>query len=317
MRKGIIIHPDELNIKQIDRAADVGLDVIGIHPTGGKSAADSLAALVALTEGESFRALVDYAYERGLEVEYEFHAASYLLDRSLFSEHPEYFRADENGTRTPDVNFCPSCPEALEKVVKNAAELAKKLYRGGHDFYFWLDDVNGKKCNCEKCRELSASDQQLIFSNALVRELKKHFPDARVPYLAYLSSLELPERVKPESGVFLEYAPMEKYVKMRPERIEVEARALEPLLDFFGRDGAKALDYWLDNSLFSNWIKPPKPFTLDREMLAHDLKYYAEHGVRNITTFACFLGEDYEALYGEPDIAGYAEAFADAEPGEL
>lgn len=309
MKKGIIIHPDELNIKQIDRAADLGIDVLGIHPVGGNDAERSLRELTALCEIESFRGLIDRAKGRGLTVEYEFHAASYLLDRSLFGSHPEYFRMDENGERTPDVNLCVSSEAALDIAAKKALELAGKLYGTTHDFYFWLDDVHGKKCNCEKCRELSASDQQLIFSNRLVRELKKQYPDARVPYIAYLSSLELPTRVKPEKGIFLEYAPMEKYVKKRPDRIEVEAKALLPLLEFFGREDAKALDYWLDNSLFSGWKKPPVRFELDREALMRDLKYYAQHGVKNITTFACYLGEDYEELYGEPDIAGYAEAF--------
>jgi hypothetical protein len=102
---------------------------------------------------------------------------------------------------------------------------------------------------------------------------------------------------------------MEKYVKKYPDRIKVEAESLLPLLDFFGRDSAKALDYWLDNSLFSGWKKPPAEFTLDREALAHDLAYYSENGVRNITVFACYLGDDYEALYGEPDIESYAKAF--------
>ena len=310
MRKGIIVHPDEFCEKQIDRAAALGIDVIGIHPVGGKEAADSLRELVALCQNADFRALVDRAYEKGLAVEYEFHAASYLLDRSLFDSHPEYFRADENGERTPDVNFCVSNADALEIVAKNAADLASKLYRGGTDFYFWLDDVHSKKkCNCERCRELSPSDQQLIFSNCIARELRRHYPNARVPYLAYLSSLEIPKNVEPEDGIFLEYAPMEKYVKKRPDRIEVEAKALLPLLDFFGREGAKALDYWLDNSLFSGWKKPPKKFELDRDALMHDLDYYRANGVENITTFACFLGEDYEALYGEPDLAGYASAF--------
>ena len=309
MKKGIIIHPDELNKKQIDRAADLGIDVLGIHPVGGKEAADSLADLVRLCESDGFRALIDRAIERGLEIEYEFHAASYLLDRSLFESHPEYFRMDENGERTADVNFCISNEAALDIAAKNAVELAKKLYKNGETFYFWLDDVHGKKCNCEKCRELSASDQQLLYSNRLARELKKHFPNARVPYIAYLSSLEIPRNVEPEKGIFLEYAPMEKYVKKRPDRIEVEAKALLPLLEFFGREDAKALDYWLDNSLFSGWKKPPKKFELDREVLERDLEYYRANGVNNVTTLACFLGEDYEALYGEPDFEGYAEAF--------
>ena len=151
MKKGIIIHPDELCEKQIDRAAALGIDVLGIHPVGGKEAAESLAALVSLLEDENFRRLIDRAKAAGMTVEYEFHAASYLLDRSLFDTHPEYFRENENGERTPDVNFCPSSKEALDIAAKNAVKLASRLYGSDENFYFWLDDVHGKKCNCEKC----------------------------------------------------------------------------------------------------------------------------------------------------------------------
>lgn len=310
MKKGIIVHPDEFGKKHIDRAATLGIDVIGIHPIGGKDAAESLSALVELCKTDEFRALVDYAFEKGIEIEYEAHAASYLVDRSLFEAHPEYFREDENGERTPDVNFCVSNEEALEIAAKNAVELAKSLYRTPHDFYFWLDDVNGKKCNCEKCRKLTFSDQQLIFSNRLVKELKKHFDDTRVPYIAYLSTLEPPVAVQPEDGVFLEYAPMEKYVKKRPDRIEAEKKAFDPIVKFFGAKNTKVLEYWLDNSLFSGWKKPPKPLgSIDPESIAADIAYYASRGIENITTFACYLGDDYEALYGEPDIAAYSKAF--------
>ena len=52
MRKGIIVHPDEFGKKQIDRAAELGIDLIGIHPIGGKDAADSLGALVELCKNE-------------------------------------------------------------------------------------------------------------------------------------------------------------------------------------------------------------------------------------------------------------------------
>ena len=310
MRKGIIVHPDEFGKKQIDRAAELGIDVIGIHPIGGKDAADSLGALVELCKTENFQKLVDYALELGITVEYEAHTASYLLDRSLFESHPEYFREKENGERTPDANFCVSNNEALDIAAKNAVKLAKSLYRTPHDFYFWLDDVNGKKCNCEKCREHSSSDQQLIFSNRIANELKKHFPDARVPYIAYRSTLEPPTSVRPESGVFLEYAPMEKYVKTFPDRIEAEKKAFDSIVKFFGADNTKILEYWLDNSLFSGWKKPPKQLpTMDPESIASDIAYYASRGIEDITTFACYLGDDYEALFGEPDIEAYVKAF--------
>jgi hypothetical protein len=145
----------------------------------------------------------------------------------------------------------------------------------------------------------------MIYLKAIAEALKKPFPDARVPYLAYFNTVELPEKYEADSRIFLEYAPFEKYVKKHPEMIGREAEMLDPLLDFFGRDGAKVLEYWLDNSLFSGWKKPPKPLDVDRDTVAREVAYYKAHGVKNIATFACFLGDDYESLHGEPDIAAF------------
>ena len=86
--------------------------------------------------------------------------------------------------------------------------------------------------------------------------------------------------------------------------INVRAMAKE-LLAFFGKKDAKALDYWLDNSLYSKWEKPPRKLYARADVVAEDLAFYEELGFERITTFACFLGEDYEALYGAPDLGGY------------
>ncbi len=51
-------------------------------------------------KAEKYRALIDYAKERGLSVEYEFHAAGYFLPRELFAVHPEYFRLNAKSERS-------------------------------------------------------------------------------------------------------------------------------------------------------------------------------------------------------------------------
>ena len=89
----------------------------------------------------------------------------------------------------------------------------------------------------------------------------------------------------------------------------MQSKFIVPLLDFFGADDAKALDYWYDNSLFSRWKKPPQPFSVDRDVLFSDFEYYRSLGFSDIGCFACFLGEDYEALYGDVDISDFSAAF--------
>ena len=84
---------------------------------------------------------------------------------------------------------------------------------------------------------------------------------------------------------------------------------LGQLLAYFGKENAQVLDYWLDNSLFSGWQKPPKEFHLRKNVLRRDLRFYRDLGFRHIMTFACYLGQDYRQLHGDtPDILDYGKA---------
>jgi hypothetical protein len=308
MIKNILIHPEELNKKWIDRMADGGIKILGIHPHGGGKAVESLTNLLERLETKEYRELIDYAVSRGLEIEYEMHAARFLLPEALFDSHPEYFRMMANGERTKNLNFCVSNSEALDLVAKNAAELAKKLYKSRPVFYFWLDDARNAFCKCERCKKLTPSHQQLVASNAMLAEIRKEIPDAKFAYLAYQDTLEVPENVKPDEGIFLEYAPIEKYKNEAPERIVIERNMLLKQAEFFSWKDSKVLEYWLDNSLFSGWKKPPKEFIADDTAITKEVKEYADLGFDIISTFGCFLGEDYEELYGEADISAFTKA---------
>ena len=312
MKNGMIIHPGELSKKWIDRLADAGVGTLGIHPEGGSGAPKSLERLLGLLKTPEYRVLIDYARSRGLRIEYEIHAAGYLMDKSLFAEHPEYFRMNSAGERTSDWNFCVSNPDALALFARRAAELALALYGSGKDFYFWMDDGRGIHCNCPKCRALSPSDQQYIALRAAIGEIRRHIPDARMAYLAYIDTIEPPTAVENDGAIFLEYAPFEKYTARgedREERISREKAMIAPLLDCFGRENAKVLEYWYDNSLFSRWKKPPARFVLDEKAMLCDVREYREMGFARASTFACFLGDDYEELYGEADIRPFARVF--------
>ena len=87
---------------------------------------------------------------------------------------------------------------------------------------------------------------------------------------------------------------------------------LPRLLEFFGREGAKVLEYWYDNSLYSKWKKPPEKFVLNKDAMQSDIAEYISLGFSEITSFACFLGDDYEALWGEVDISDYTASFPSA-----
>ena len=101
----------------------------------------------------------------------------------------------------------------------------------------------------------------------------------------------------------MEYAPIErKFDRPVWEMPEEEIEKLKALLDFFGRKDSKVLEYWFDNSLFSKWKKPPIRYTPNNDLIREDIRYYRDLGFENITSFACFLGQDYEDLFGEPDV---------------
>lgn len=314
MKHSMIVHPDEVSKDRIDKLVQAGITTLGIHPIGGADATDALDALLQKMKTAEFRRLIDYAEERGVSVEYELHAAGYLLPRNYFETHPQYFRMNENGQRTPDWNFCVSDQEALTLFSERAARLALSLYKSTHDYYFWMDDGHKIYCHCPKCRKYSASDQQLIAVNAMMRQIKKHIPDARMAYLAYCDSVVPPAAVQPEDGVFLEYAPFEKYTAKgedAPQLIEREKEMIAPLMNFFAKQPKKVLEYWYDNSVCSKWRKPPVKFVLNQERMQADIAEYRHIGFDVISTFACYLGEDYKALYGDVDITPFSKCLAE------
>ena len=318
--RGILVHPEELTERWLVNMREAGLNVLGLHPVGGRQADQSLRDAVRDHGTEKTRGLLAKARDMGIAVEYEAHAMRYLLPADRYRAHPDWFRMDERGERVPDFNLCPSRPEALAFVAERAAALAEALDTGTDRFAFWLDDVAGRTCHCPACRGLSPSDQQLTVVNAMLAGLRRRDPRARLCYLAYHDTLEPPRRVAPAEGVFLEYAPFRRNPH-RPladpgcEENRRESRTLKDLLGFFGRKDAKVLEYWMDNSLYSNWTKPPRPFALDQEVMRRDVEYYLSLGFESLTSFGCYLGPDYQALYGEPPLELYGRILAEESGG--
>ena len=133
----LLIPPEELSAGSIERAKRNKISRLSLHPHGGKRAMESLEEMLRLLQTAEYRALIDRLINGGIDIGYEFHAASYLLPRELFIEHPEYFRMNEIGERTPDSNFCFSNSEVRKTVAERAVSLAESLYRSSDDFYFW------------------------------------------------------------------------------------------------------------------------------------------------------------------------------------
>ena len=315
VRRTLLVHPDEFTDRWVDRAAALGIDTLAMHPEGGGHAIRSLEGLLKRLEDPVFRARIDRARAKGIEVSYEMHAASWLLPRALFGEHPEYFRQKADGPRTQAANLCVSSEAGLDIAAQRAVQLVSRLYGSSHRYFLWLDDVRDGACRCEMCRAYSASDQQLLFVNRILNELRKTIPDAQLCYLAYEGTLEPPKKVRPVAGVFLEYAPIDRDMRRPIEGQRAAVAPLGGLLDVFGRTDARVLDYWLDNSLFSNWQKPPKRFAAETAVVWQDIAFYRSLGFSDIASFACYLGDDYEQLWGEPNLDAFARGFHSSRGG--
>lgn len=247
--------------------------------------------------------------DAGLDFEYEEHAMSWLLPRELFDTHPEYFRMDEHGVRQKDGNGCPSNSEALKIIMGNVEDFAKKHTPTNHKYYTWLFD-GGDICHCEKCRNLNASDQGLIFENHIIKALKKFDSEAQLAHLAYHTTTPAPSVIKPEKDIFLEFAPFyRRWDKPLSERNAIRdgqvwthgdyLKMLEDNLKIFPSETAQVLEYWMDVSQRSGWKKPAVRLQWYNDVYLDDLKTYASYGIRNITCYAVYVDENYVKSYGD------------------
>lgn len=155
------------------------INVLGIHPEGGLSAHISMEECIRYLDSREWSVFKNRMNKAGIAVEFEMHALSWILRRDMFDKHPDWFRAEENGARNPEFNCCASNAEALEYIKERSAALARIFHPDTDKYYFWIDDVASASCKCERCRELSASDQALIIYNAIADGLSAVNPRAK------------------------------------------------------------------------------------------------------------------------------------------
>lgn len=310
--RGIIIHAEDcLNDYWADRLTgeDLHLNVLGVHPAGGHDAHQTMEQAIRMLSTPEWAKFASRMEKAGIAIEFEMHALSWMLEREKFDTHPHWFRADANGNRTLQFNCCASEPEVLEYIKERACALAKIFVPDTNKYYFWIDDVASAGCQCEKCRGLTPSDQCMILTNAIAEGLEAGRPGAKQSYLAYFATLT-PPKIAPRHNVFLEYAPMNRDHE-RPLNDpgctkNADATATLPeLLAYFGKNDAKVLDYWMDNSMFSGWKRPPKEFYLREAVCRADAAMYRGMGFDAVTSFGCYLGQDYAELYGDTPLAVY------------
>ncbi len=307
--RGVVLLASDLALAEWpERASDAGLNTLALH---APVRLDPLADFINSPPGRKFLATCD---RLKLRVEYELHAMSDLLPRRLFQTTPEVFRVNKAGERTSDFNCCPSSPRALELIAANAVDYARKLRPTTHRYFYWPDD--GREwCHCHRCADLAASDQALLVENAILRALRQIDPKALVSHLAYQPTLAPPTHVKPDAGIFLEFAPIgrrhdQPFASQTDATLPDRLDTLQANLRVFARNSAQVLEYWLDVSRFSGWKRPAAKLPWHPEVLRADLEQYRARGIRHVTTFACYIDPDYVRLHGEPwpFISAYGKA---------
>lgn len=289
-------------------AASAGLTTLATHVTPSE-----VTAFMNREKGQQFR---ENCTKYGIEIEHELHALGDLLPRSLFEKNPEMFRMDEAGNRVGDYNLCVHSVQALEVASENAAQYTRLLPSTTGRYFYWIDDAM-PMCRCPECRAHSDSDQALILENHLLGAIRTVDSRATLAHLAYVNTLDPPTTVKPDPGVFLEFAPIERrYDRPLSARDTMGAMndvthgrlldALDANLEWFGAEDAQVLEYWLDVSRFSGWKRENVSAIPWRDdVFRDDVETYARRGIRHVTTFAVWIDRDYVVQYGVEPVAAY------------
>ena len=300
--RGVVLIPEDFTWTDWpDRAAKAGLTTVALHH--GRSVFE----VIKFVNSDAGKRFLRRARSLGLQVEYELHAMNELLPRWRFDQDKSLFRMNEQGERVRDYNLCVHSPQALEIMAENAVAVGRLLRPTTGRYFYWGDD--GRPwCRCPKCREFTDTEQALLLENHLVLALRRLEPKAQLAHLAYANTLAAPVKVKPQPGIFLEYAPIHRNYE-QPYASQTGGKdALDNLdanLKVFPADTAQVLEYWLDVSRFSGWKRPANKLPWRGDVFLSDLDTYGSRGIRHVTSFACYIDADYVKRYGEP--AGLGE----------
>lgn len=305
--RGIVLTPDDLTWSDwLERAKKTGITTIGLH---------YLPETIKYIQTDSGQGFLAQCRKLNLEIEYEMHAMSELLHRELFKKSPDMFRMNKEGERIPDCNLCVHSKQAIEVVCENVTAIGKILKPTTGRYFFWIDD--GKPmCFCPQCRDFSNSDQALILENHILEALHTIDLRAQLAHLAYANTLEPPQKVKPNDGVFLEFAPIgsrDKFIPKSDLSWQKEMNALDGNLKVFPGETAQVLEYWLDCSMWSHWKGRANAIKIpwDENVFLADLDFYGSRGICNITTFAVYVDAEYVEKYGEPPVDKYGRGLLD------
>lgn len=138
--------------------------------------------------------------------QYLVHTAKYLLPDSVFSEHPDYFSQNADGTRTT-IQVCFTSDGALDYMYQSAVSLLEKNNTG--IISISQKDADGNDyCRCNNClasyEKYGKMGTLLNFINEIADRLAPDYPDVLVETLSYSWGCELPKGgVMPRDNVII------------------------------------------------------------------------------------------------------------------
>lgn len=190
-------------------------------------------------------------------------------------------------------------------------DYVNKLPKEIKEFFLWPADVKLKMAKTDS--KLTMPDVVLMFTNEMAEAVQSVRPGSKMSFLAYWSTWGVPQKVAPSDKVFLEIAPMFRCFSHAVDDPKCPINsgeifpAIEGLARLFNMSESHILEYWLDASLFGRGKFDGLHGRLPQfgEVIRQDLKYYKSKDIKNISTFAVGLNEDYFSKFASPTIFQY------------
>jgi hypothetical protein len=208
------IIPSNLSIKKIDdlflRASQDSVDAVIVSPQ--KSDLRNMKKLSGHSRVRGrIKLIFEKAAQHNINVEIGGWMLSELVPRKCFLFHKELFRM-EKGKRIKQVHFCPTNPDTINLIQKEARKLFSSFLESRFressfpqikTFHLWPEQSKESVwCNCPSCRAFSFAEQNIIAVNAAADVLAETNPHAKISYIEIETNNDEKPSVKPRENMF-------------------------------------------------------------------------------------------------------------------
>lgn len=197
-----------------------------------------------------------------------------------FSTHPQYF-SEVNGKRIgKDGQLCLTNPEVVKIATATVFDWIKAQPEAS---VYSVDQNDGEGyCECKNCRALDEKEGShagtlLHFVNQIADSVAKVYPKVKLQTLAYAYTVDPPKHIRPANNLMIRLCHYE-YCSSHPiEGCEVNKPFFNQL-NVWKQLAPGRLTIWDYFTDFRNYLMPFPNF----ESFGHDIKYYANNGVKGV-----------------------------------